>query len=158
VPPKKENVQARYMNKDTRKKINVENPTGRPLEFAFDRQKGDLAITSMRSDVPRTTYFQQVDSASKTLADDHKNQEIDHACPRHIKYMQQEIFANVGDEEARLKRFLQESKNIPSTVNTFLTEMEKKHHSSSTLSNRSGDKSAKKKSKILNINQDEMDH
>ena len=93
-------MQARYMNKDTRKKINVENPTGRPLEFAFDRQKGDLAITSMRSDVPRTTYFQQVDSASKTLADDHKNQEIDHACPRHIKYMQQEIFANVGDEEA----------------------------------------------------------
>ena len=62
--------------------------------------------------------------------------------------MQHEIYDEVGDEEARLKRFLKESKNIPSAgdfVNTFLTEMEKKHHSSSTLSNKSGDKSQKKK-------------
>ena len=66
--------------------------------------------------------------------------------------MQHEIYNNVGDEEARLKRFLQESKGVPSTINTFLTEMEKKHHSSSTLSNRSGEKSAKKKPKKLNIN------
>ena len=37
---------------------------------------------------------------------DKKANEIEKCCERHIKYMQHEIYDEVGDEEARLKRFL----------------------------------------------------
>ena len=58
VAPKKENVQSRYLNKDKRKRMNVENPSGRPIDFAFEMKKGVLGAATMRSDVPRTSYFQ----------------------------------------------------------------------------------------------------
>ena len=47
VPPKKENIQSRYMEKDKKKKIDVENPVGRPLEFAFELRKGLLGAATM---------------------------------------------------------------------------------------------------------------
>jgi hypothetical protein len=51
------------MEKDKKKKIDVENPTGRPLDFPFDCRKGKLAAASMVSDVPRDSHFKNVEDA-----------------------------------------------------------------------------------------------
>lgn len=101
VPPRHTQERKPLYDPNRKKKIDVDNSTGRPLKIPFSDTGGHVSCASFKAP-PRITMTEEYVNRVERFNDEMKDIEVNRACNKHLKHMQHEIYDKVGDDETRL--------------------------------------------------------